>query len=106
MFMKPMYDASSHMQAIPHSGFRKKQRLTIRTRGIFSALTVILARGFWNLRINGKWYRTCGRNAQLTFFPGQQDILERIESLQRISLAPGEKWEPIPFPSPLHIVKC
>ncbi|RAL04495.1 PHD finger domain-containing protein [Aspergillus ibericus CBS 121593] len=61
----------------------------------------MVTRGLWNLRVDGKWYRSFHPPRGRIASPDTPATLDRIRKiLSETNLA---AWECVPFPSPLHI---
>ncbi|KAE8154314.1 hypothetical protein BDV25DRAFT_147939 [Aspergillus avenaceus] len=57
-------------------------------------------RGLWNLRVNGRWYRSYHSRMRITP-PDNEYTLERVRKLLD-KIETIDSWEAIPFPSPIH----
>ncbi|KAF7626673.1 hypothetical protein AFLA_014062 [Aspergillus flavus NRRL3357] len=61
----------------------------------------MVTRALWNLHVDGKWYRSFRRPRCRITSPDTPATLKVIRNI--ISAITMNNWEPIPFPTPLHI---
>ncbi|RMZ44310.1 hypothetical protein CA14_004015 [Aspergillus flavus] len=61
----------------------------------------MVTRALWNLHVDGKWYRSFRRPRGRITSPDTPATLKAIRNI--ISPITMDNWEPIPFPTPLHI---
>ncbi|KAE8332555.1 hypothetical protein BDV39DRAFT_216654 [Aspergillus sergii] len=61
----------------------------------------MVTRGLWNLHVDGKWYRSFHPPWGSITSPDSPATLKAIRNI--ISATTFNDWEPVPFPTPLHI---
>ncbi|KAE8142930.1 hypothetical protein BDV38DRAFT_293399 [Aspergillus pseudotamarii] len=61
----------------------------------------MVTRGLWNLRVDGKWYRSFNPPRGRITSPNTPATLQAIRKI--IQETSVNSWEPVPFPTPLHI---